>query len=60
MFASVEVGTAVAGRVVAGWMGAAFVLTDAGVLIKDGEQAESSMTVNTNKYENFFISCPRV
>jgi hypothetical protein len=49
MFASAEVGTAVAGRVVTGWMGAAFVLTDAGVLTADDEQAESNMTVNTNK-----------
>ena len=49
MFASAEVGTAVAGRVVTGWMGAAFVLTDAGVLTADDEQAESNVTVNTNK-----------
>jgi hypothetical protein len=60
MFASAEVGTAVAGKVVAGWMGAAFVLTGAGVLIEDGAQAESSMAMNTNKHENFFISSPRV
>ena len=44
MFASAEVGTAVAG-----WMDADFVLTDAGVLIEDGAQAESSRAVNTNK-----------
>jgi len=44
MFASAEVG-----RVVAGWMGAVFVLTDTGALVEDDAQAESSMTVNTNK-----------
>jgi hypothetical protein len=49
MFASVEVGTAVAGRVVTGWMGADFVLTATGALVEDDAQAESSMTVNTNK-----------
>lgn len=49
MFASVEVGMAVTGRVVTGWMGAAFVLTDAGVLIDDGAQAESNMEIIINK-----------
>jgi hypothetical protein len=49
MFASAEVGTAVAGKVVAGSMGAAFVLTATGALVEDDAQAESSMTMNTNK-----------
>ena len=49
MFASAEVGMAVAGRVVAGWMGAGFVLTATGALVEDGAQAESNVTVNTNK-----------
>ena len=60
MFASDEVGTAVTGKVVAGWKGAAFVLTETGVLIEDGVQAESNMAVNINKHKNFFISSPRV
>jgi hypothetical protein len=48
MFASDEVGTAVTGRVVAGSMGAAFVLTDMGVLSEDDAQAESSMAVSAH------------
>ncbi|MEP7137867.1 MAG: hypothetical protein ABI904_23310 [Chloroflexota bacterium] len=48
MLASAEVDTAVTGRVVAGAMGAAFVLTNTGALVEDGAQAESSMAVSAN------------
>ena len=48
MFTSDEVDTAVTGKVVAGSMGAAFVLTDTGALVEDDAQAESSMAVSAN------------